>query len=243
MLTAETIDRLKAQLLTSGLSQRDQPLFQVINLLIDAARQSFVNFESISGSGGGGGGGGSLGATFLTKNNETPILPNSLQVIAGAGIQFNDAGNRRVISTAIPFGMDSGESEEDGPQGPPGLQGIQGLTGPAGSNALSIFYAIDAEDGEDGQPGIPGPQGFAGTIGATGPPGILGTDGLDGEDGMDGMPGPSGSAGATGATGQQGLPGIPGQDAEELEIPFFLAGSIGDDTPPSIARIFMLMGA
>lgn len=34
-----TIDRLKSQLLTSGLSLKDQPLFQIINQLIDSQRQ------------------------------------------------------------------------------------------------------------------------------------------------------------------------------------------------------------
>lgn len=40
MASQPPFDRLKSQLLTSGLSQQNQPLFQVINQLIDAMRQS-----------------------------------------------------------------------------------------------------------------------------------------------------------------------------------------------------------
>lgn len=40
------LDRLKSQLLTSGLSQKDQPLYQVINQLIDAVRQSIKTTDS-----------------------------------------------------------------------------------------------------------------------------------------------------------------------------------------------------
>lgn len=55
------LDRLKAQLLTSGLSQRNNALFQVINQLIDALRQGINEVEAQviavstppSGSGGG----------------------------------------------------------------------------------------------------------------------------------------------------------------------------------------------
>jgi len=182
-LTPQTISRLKAQLLTSGLSQKNQPLYQVINLLIDSLSDLASSTAAVSG-GGGGGGGGITGATYLTTGVETGSLPNSRQLIAGAGIQFNDApSGRRVISTALPFGTDEGEGEgNDGPPGPQGPAGPAGPVGPTGANAISIFYAIDAEDGEDGLPGIPGPQGFSGVQGAVGAPGIPGTDGLDGED-------------------------------------------------------------
>lgn len=40
------LDRLKSQLLTSGLSQKDQPLFQIINQLIDVLRQSTTEIVS-----------------------------------------------------------------------------------------------------------------------------------------------------------------------------------------------------
>jgi len=58
-LTAASIDRLKAQLLTSGLSQKDQPLFQVINTLIDAVRTSLFGVETLNSNNSGGGSGSS----------------------------------------------------------------------------------------------------------------------------------------------------------------------------------------
>jgi len=181
-LTPQTISRLKAQLLTSGLSQKNQPLYQVINLLIDSL--SDLASTSATASGGGSSGGSITGATYLTSGVETASLPNSRQVIAGAGIQFNDSpSGRRVISTAFPyfFGGDEGEGN-DGPPGPQGPQGAPGPVGPTGANAISMFYAYDAEDGEDGLPGLMGPQGFSGAQGPIGQPGIPGTDGIDGED-------------------------------------------------------------
>lgn len=216
-LSPQTIVRLKSQLLTSGVSQKNNPLFQIIDQLIDALRDVMADTATITGTSGGGGGGGITGATYLTEGNETGSLPNSLQVIPGAGIQFNDAyPNRRVISTAIPIGGDGGEDGQDGPPGPPGLPGVAGAIGPAGSNAISFFYAIDAEDGIDGQPGPSGPQGFAGTTGPLGPAGPSGQDGLDGEEGPIGLfPGPAGAAGVAGIAGIQGLIGPSGFDGED----------------------------
>jgi hypothetical protein len=48
------LDRLKVTLLKSGLQQKDQPLYQVINTLIDFLRKSFglleADIAAISGS-------------------------------------------------------------------------------------------------------------------------------------------------------------------------------------------------
>lgn len=174
---AVTLDRLKSQLLTSGLQQENFALFQVINQLIDFLRGEVTATQStISGGGGGGGGGvGLLGATYLTKNKEVG-LPNSLQEIAGAGIQFNDANGRRVISTAIPFAFD-GEQGDEGVPGPPGrigIDGLPGVAGPPGADGASML-AIDGEDGIDGDPGIPGAVGGIGPAGAIGPQGTSGS--------------------------------------------------------------------
>lgn len=196
---AVTLDRLKSQLLTSGLQQENFALFQVINQLIDFLRGEVTATQSAisGGSGGGGGGGvGLLGATYLTKNKEVG-LPNSLQEIAGAGIQFNDANGRRVISTAIPFGMDGGGEGEEGPPGPPGKDGVIGRDGMPGISML----AIDGEDGIDGDPGQPGAAGGDGPTGAAGAPGIPGIDGLEGEQGEMGIQGPQGIPGLTGGNG------------------------------------------
>jgi|PlaIllAssembly_1097288.scaffolds.fasta_scaffold00172_8 hypothetical protein len=194
---AVTLDRLKSQLLTSGLQQENFALFQVINQLIDFLRNEVAATEAaISGSSGGGGGAGLLGATYLTKNKEV-LLPNSLQVLPGAGIQFNDAGGRRIISAAMPFGLDGGGEAEDGPPGPPGIDGKMGVDGTPGRDGIQ-FIPLDGEDGVDGEPGLPGATGGAGPTGAAGAPGIPGIDGLEGEIGEIGFPGPVGPRGLTG---------------------------------------------
>lgn len=126
MLTPETIDRLKAQLLTSGVSQQNQALFQVINLLIDATRQALENAQTITNTTSGGG--GLAGQTFVTISNDQATLPNSRRIVAGNGVSFNIDGQRLIISVAIPFGLDG----EDGPEGPQGIPGIQGIPGPIG---------------------------------------------------------------------------------------------------------------
>lgn len=221
------LDILRSQLLTSGLQQKDTPLWQVIDQLIQAVRAGFGDVEGVIGTGGGGGSG--LGsATYLTKNNETATLPNSLQVLPGQGIQFQDVGNKRIIHAAIPLGGDGG-GDGDGDAGPPGPQGEIGPPGPTGASAQSTFYAFDGEDGEDGLPGLTGPQGFPGTTGGAGPPGSPGIDGLDGEPGLDSfIPGPPGAAGTIGING---LPGPPGMDAEEPDYPLIIPGPTGPQGP------------
>lgn len=193
-----SLDRLKAQLLTSGLQQENFALYQVIYQLVDyLTSQTATTNQTFTGSSGGGGGAGLVGATYLTQQKEVG-LPNSLQTIPGAGIQFNDAGGKRIISTAIPFGMDSGEEGLEGPPGPPGRIGIDGVQGSEGSPGLP---GIDGEDGIDGDPGSQGPQGTAGLIGLTGETGAPGIDGMEGEIGEWGIQGPQGNPGLTGGNG------------------------------------------
>ena len=213
MATTEQIIRrlgkLKSTLLTSGLSQRDQPLFQVINALIDAQIDSAVDVVAITG------GGGSTGAlsdrTYLTATLESTNLPNSRELIAGTNVTFDDTTpNSRIVNAS------GGGSA--GAVGAPGINGI------------------DGEDGFDGFPGPVGPRGPQGAIGPsgiTGSPGIPGLDGLDGEDAFP-IPGPTGPRGATGATGPAGLQGIPGPsglDAEEPEYPYIIPGPRGATGP------------
>lgn len=182
------ISKLKATLLTSGLQQKNSALYQVIDQLI-LFLQQLGNFVDNSIGPASGSSGSLAGPTYLTQNNETGSLPNSRQLMAGAGIELNPAPNgRMVIMTALPILMDSGgEGGEDGPPGPPGAAGINGAPGPAGSNAISFFYAFDGIDGEDGFVGTPGPAGGAGTQGIQGQPGLFGIDGLDGEEGPQGL--------------------------------------------------------
>src|SRR3982751_1086448 len=102
-LSANSIDRLKSQLLTSNLQQKNQPLFQIINLLIDAVRQSLATGEALTS--GSTSGGSVLGQSFLTLNNDQTTLANSRRLEAGAGISFNMDGERLLISAAIPISI------------------------------------------------------------------------------------------------------------------------------------------
>lgn len=98
-LNVETLFRLKSQLLTSGIQEKNQPLYQVINLLIDGVISGLAQVNtSLSGSGSGSGSGGLLGASYLTILNETASLPNSRALLAGENIDFDDsvAGQRTI---------------------------------------------------------------------------------------------------------------------------------------------------
>jgi hypothetical protein len=159
-LTAATIDRLKAQLLTSSLQQQNQALFQVINSLIDAAKESISAANSLTDPSGGGG--SVLSQSFLTINKDQATIPNSRQLQVGAGLQFNLDGERLLISLAIPLlGLNEKEILEGpmGPQGPQGIRGLQGTIGPPG---------LDGYEGDDGAVGPPGLQGIQGVAGPAG---------------------------------------------------------------------------
>lgn len=112
------LKRLKATLLISGLQQKDQPLFQVINQLIDAL-QEFVN--EVSAALGPGGGGG-------TVNN---ITNNILQLMEQAGISSGDD----IIIPGPP-----------GANGTSGTNGRDGLTIPGmdGMDGQDQFYLIQS---------------------------------------------------------------------------------------------------
>lgn len=205
-ITVDSLVRLKSQLLTSGLQDKNQALFQVINSLIDGVIQGFgqVNTQVVPAPGPT----GIANQTFITAGIDTATLPNSRQLVAGEGIQLNPAPNGRLlISAAIPLGGDGGEGDGgDGPPGPQGPAGVAGAPGPAGLNAVAFAYGYDGEDGEDGMPGLNGPQGFTGAQGAVGPSGIMGLIGEDGDKGEDSfIPGPTGATGATGASGSASL--------------------------------------
>jgi hypothetical protein len=164
------LDRLKSQLLTTGLQQKDFPLYQVIDQLIQAVRDVIDTTDTALGTGTGGSG-TSFNQSFATVEGEKPSLPNSRQLVAGTGIQFNDTFTNLVISgSAIP-GSDGGEGEE-GMMGPPGVQGPQGAIGPtgpsgSGSGSSMPFYFGDG-DYNDNYPemGPPGPRGATGAMGS-----------------------------------------------------------------------------
>lgn len=101
MASVNAIQRLKAQLLTSGLSQKDQTLFQIINQLIDSlgatATEVNVTAGSITPAG------APKAATYLTSGVEVASLPNSRQLLAGTNVTFDDTvANERTINVATP---------------------------------------------------------------------------------------------------------------------------------------------
>jgi len=106
------LDRLKSQLLTSGLQQKNQPLFQVINQLIDAVRQGVnelnTNITAVSGSGGG----GSTSFTTITTG------------------------------TVFPRDGEDGSDGLQGLPGPQGIPGPMGPMGPAGIDGSSDSWEI-----------------------------------------------------------------------------------------------------
>lgn len=78
-----SIDRLKSQLLTSGLSHKDNALFQIINGLIDAIRQSTIaTTEAIAT---GGSSGSSSGITSL-NTDVVAVGPGAVSAIIQPGV-------------------------------------------------------------------------------------------------------------------------------------------------------------
>lgn len=97
------LDRLKANLLTSGLQNKDSALYQVINQLIDATKQvqTLVNINiaavsaAIPPSG--------AAYSYLTENDDSANLPNARQLLAGINITFDDtvAGQRTIVGASV----------------------------------------------------------------------------------------------------------------------------------------------
>jgi len=98
-VTASGINRLKSQLLTSGIQQQNAALFQVLNTLIDANSQSLSSIQSIINNGGG------SGSSIINIINNQGI----------PGLDGND-------------GQD-GENGLPGIQGPQGIAGPMGPSG------------------------------------------------------------------------------------------------------------------
>jgi hypothetical protein len=125
-LNPQGFARLKSQLLNTGLSQKDHPLYQVINQLIDNLQDTANELAAATGSSSGGG--GLAAASYYTKDIEG-ALPNSRQLLPGQGIEFQHSPNgRTVIHTALPLMIDNNEESEIGLMGPPGIQGPRGAT-------------------------------------------------------------------------------------------------------------------
>jgi hypothetical protein len=172
---AITPARLKAVLLNTGLQQKDNPLYQVLNSIID----NIVDLDNrpIGGS----------GSSTTTIVNQTLNIAQSL-ALGDDVVDGEDGipGNPGVAGAVGPpgpgtfnlfpntyLGVTDGLDGMDGI----GIQGLPGSTGPIGIQGTS---GIDGVDGIDGAPGAAGP------IGPIGLPG--GFTFSFGEDGQDAMP-------------------------------------------------------
>ncbi len=96
MSTLDKLDRLRTQLVTSGLQRKDNPLFQVINQLIGYLRDiGALNAETITIVE------SSLkNATYVTVTNELATLPNSRVITAGSGIVLDISNPGQIIISA-----------------------------------------------------------------------------------------------------------------------------------------------
>jgi hypothetical protein len=139
-LTADTIDRLKAQLLTSNLSQRNHTLYQVINQLIDALRQGLNEIE-----------------TQVAAITPAPSpAPSSPIINTGMPLSLDYCCD------------DGGEMGPPGIQGLQGLQGIQGIPGIDGLDGEDGLDGLPGIPGSPGSAGAAGANGMQGLMGPPG---------------------------------------------------------------------------
>lgn len=85
----QRLQKLQAVLLTSGLQQSNQPLFQVISQLIKAIIDSNIGVLEVAENSGGGSVVGDQ--TFITVNDELATLPQSNQLVAGDNVTFDSS--------------------------------------------------------------------------------------------------------------------------------------------------------
>ncbi len=148
----KALDRLKSQLQTTGLQQKNFPLYQVINQLIDSLRQN-IDFTSEA-------------LAALTSIITPPVPP--LHTIA-TGVPYlipeecppesnliSIPGPRGIIGPQGIPGLDG----EQGEEGPMGWQGPQGPVGPTGTSAGRVFYfdPLDISDLAGYRTALPNPS-------------------------------------------------------------------------------------
>lgn len=161
---AVNLSRLKAQLLVSGIQQTNNPLWQVINQLIDAAQTISNSSSGSSSSVGVIGKDGLSGPPGISgeDGDDGSIGPQGMHGIDGVAGITGPTGP----TTIGPMGID-GEDGNDGFSipGNMGLTGPTGLTGPAGPLTIGPM-GIEGEQGEDGFgfPGLAGKDGITGTF-------------------------------------------------------------------------------
>lgn len=85
-MAGSILAQIKAVLLTSGVQQTNNPLWQAINQMLDY----LIRFENQTNASISGGSGLST-PTYLTVNNELGTLPNSRRLEAGERISFDDS--------------------------------------------------------------------------------------------------------------------------------------------------------
>lgn len=94
------ISRLKQQLQVTGLAQKNNSLFQILNSLItelqtvsDEVANIEIDIPPAAGP----------DETFLTATDESADLPNSRELLEGTGISFDDSvANERTVDVTIP---------------------------------------------------------------------------------------------------------------------------------------------
>lgn len=137
MSVFQELDRLKSQLLSSGIQEKNQPLYQVINQLIGLVRKGFDEINSIINDSNG-------------PNPSSPVPENNLIIGTNRLEQLEEKNEFTIIQQLTPISinrqtiignqialLNTLENEkEEFPiiQGLRGPQGIQGLVGPPGIN-------------------------------------------------------------------------------------------------------------
>lgn len=98
------LDKLRGQLLISGIQQTNQPLWQVINSLITYLK-SLSNQTDAAASGGGGSG---STEPYLTHQNAIATLPQSRNLLAGTNVTFDDSVfGERTVDVDLAFILDA----------------------------------------------------------------------------------------------------------------------------------------
>lgn len=147
MANLPDLSRLKVTLLKSGLQQKDQPLYQVIDTLIDFLRKSFDTLEGQIASGSSGSGGGNSGTTIIQQ----------IMLGDGDGNNSGDIGPPGINGTVGTTGA-AGPTGLTGLRGSPGNDGndgIDGMPGPAGRNAGDLNYIwVPLTDGDIIEPSL-----------------------------------------------------------------------------------------
>jgi hypothetical protein len=96
------ISRLLAILNTSGISSKQNPLYQTLFELIKAVQQSNKEFADKLGISSSGNSSTLDNKTYLTVNNELVSLPNSRKLLAGSNVSFDDSvGGERTIDVGL----------------------------------------------------------------------------------------------------------------------------------------------